>query len=304
MGVRTTTIILVSSLCFCGYSKAQVYNYVPFTFENMEINPAVVARSPFNNRIGISHTQELNGTTSGSLLHYSHFFKSSFTGIGLALNRVSYGSKHAVYSASAAMAYRTIVGDRMTVRLGALLRHVHTYSNSNVFDYYSIKNHAEQAFSGTQQFVNWSLMLGEPDHSNYAFFSMQNITTPWSKRDTLHQFGSQQTWEIGNLLKVLGARPNNRLTYSGRRRIMPDREVFEHYINLRTPFLRINRKLSTLVGGRFGWSQDDFVHLAPAFILFSEQYVWTIAYNHHLSTNGALKLPSSIQASFTYIFQK
>ncbi len=305
MGVRTKTILPV--LCWlicCLTTKAQLYNYVPLTFENLEVNPGIVAKRSFNDRIAFSHTHGFNTSTICDQLHYSHYFKSAFTGLGVALNRISYGKNNVIHSGGIAVGYRNMIAKDIPIRFGGFFRYVNTYSNENTFDYYEIDLHPGSPFSRNQQMVNWSVMVGDPKSSNYAFFGMQNLALPWSDRDTVHQFGLQQTWEAGNLIPALGGQAHNRLTYSGRRRVMPDREVFEHYVNLRTAFLHLSRKVSTLIGGRVGWSQDDYVHIAPAFTLFTERFAWTIAYNQHLSTGSATAPPSSIQTSLTYIFYK
>lgn len=279
----------------------QVYNYTPPTAFNFETNPAILANKKYNNRIVVRHhnTFSKNSPFNHTSVRYSKFLASKFIGLGVSLNRTSYGQHIGYYHAGLAIGYRNVLFNKLIIKLGAMYK-VNQF-NAPPSNLYYLRAFSMGGSSNKHitQNINWSVMLGNSDNSRYVSFSNLNMNVPGMAEESDFLSAEYYNWTVGNLLSF-GRNKEQSLSYNGFIRKMGSFFSVSHYVNFKFN-ARLGRKHGLNFGGRIGKINTAYHHIAPMLQLYNKNYAIQAFYNIHLTKRTfTFNLPPSIQFSLTH----
>lgn len=283
---------------------SQVYNYFNPSAFNLETNPAVVANRKFDNRFVVSHQHSFSSTNpfDYSSFRYSKYLESSFVGLGVSINRTSYGEGIGYNHAGLALGYRNVLFNKLFLRLGAMYKLNQFNAPAGTFDYFQHTSMEASSRRGLRHNMNLSVMVGNGDNSRYISFSKLNVPLTGPSITEDFTIPTYYNWNVGNFLAFGGINPETKINYQGYVKKIGDTTTISHYLNFQVN-KAISRKFSMNIGSRLGLTDEKYYHIAPTITIFSKNFAIQAYHNLHLlKENFQMPLPQSTQIRFTYKF--
>lgn len=283
-------------------ANAQVYNYVPLEFQNMESNPAIMAYQFYKSRSNISYIW-----SAEPIKTFNHY---NFSYSKLVNNRNAYGISienafqdiDELYRIAAIGAARNFkIANRWTLNSGLIYKFVKLGFEQCKFDYfeYTATNY-KQSLLHT---INGSTIIADTTGNYYLSLSYLNFILPFSNAFNNIEFPSYVVLNLGNSGYLLIPSGKLDLAYTGFIKSMENRNSFCHYINLGV-VQKIGKYSAFKLGLRTGHCESNYYHINP-YVSYSFKNLINLkfAYNYHaeLGSNNEIKI-STFQTSNTSIF--
>lgn len=272
-----TILSFCCSLFFTDGIQAQVYNYEPVRLSNTETNPSYLASDKSGRLFSYQH--------NGSAYDPHHFYQdaircnyynpSFFTGFGLVASHTHVGDSASYTTLGAGLAYRTVLFNKVFLRLGAMYKQTWYQGYGGKLTYYHFVSLAESApVRKSMGNANLSFSMSSPGDKYFIAAGLLNYRLPSFKADTLLQLPSYAFITVGDFWKILGnSRTNNELSYTCILKRYPGQSSLQlsHYMNTVFRLLQLSRIQQFRVGLRIGITDDRYLQYTPALSYYQKQ---------------------------------
>jgi hypothetical protein len=288
MNIKQTKLLyllLAAFICVAQNSYGQVYNFHPFSYNDIETNPSYIASSRIDSRFQLIH---LNGFLTAN--HFTHnslrftkYFPKAFSGIGLSLNNTKYDNEIFYSHIGIGSGYRNVLFDKVYLRFGTMLKFI-KINNSNIdFDYLSYKIDSQTYYKPNNYNYNISLSISERSYRYYITVSYSNIRIEPNTIKTQQPFPKYFIINAGNFLSFFNFRNASELSYSFAKILNSSDFIClrnEHYLDFKR-LLKRSRYWAVMSAFRFGYTDYDSFSLSPGVYLSKKKLSFSISYNLH-----------------------
>ncbi len=259
--MKKVLILLIFLAPLSNALLAQVYPYQPIDYFNTESNPSALADKKTDlllsfNHAGIPVNQNEFRQYSGS---FSKYFEGLFLGTGVYGGKVTLNDSINYQYGGIGVGYRTVIFNSIFLKLGANIKHLQLAHYSGQHSYYQFDHTAENSPVRNENNLNISLSVTLPSDALYFNIGILNIP--------LHQihssFESYQYVSLGNLLRLIDKNTSSEISYTAiNTGNVLALDQTSHYLNM-TFGAKVSRKASIMLGGRYGWANQENFHCTP-----------------------------------------
>lgn len=277
--------ITAAFLLFAVRLSGQVYNHTPLSYFDFDANPSALTSTELHKRgqFFSAHSFSTSNPMSATTVRYSKNIPSLFSGVGVSLSHTAFGDRAAYSTLGVSAGYRTVLFDRLYLRLGATYKLTNTNSPEGYFDYYSFKGLSSVKTSALNDKVNLSVALTSGFERFYVSYSYLNAALPWELSAQEIHFPRYHLVTAGNLFQIFNMRKSE-LSYVGLVKLVDggNQSEVSHYLNLKLD-ARISRRHSLKYGAQLGVIGAKYIHFIPAITWYSDKLAVNFSCGFHFS---------------------
>jgi len=243
-------------------SHAQTYNYLPFSYFSQESNPATLAYSRKGPYVHLAQQGAPFGDGFNlTQVDVSKYYSSVFSGIGLSAGNTRLSKDLSYQHVGLGAAYRNILGNKVYLKLGGMVKFVNTTAPKGVFDVYAY-HVSDTGFAKTAGAVsgNYSVAFSSP--SDFYYVSIALLNHNIARQVDAAQFPTYGVIQLGNLANRSYLRSWQEITGVVFIKTLPE-TTLSYGLNLFRRLL-ISRHSALLYGLRAGYIDNNFYHFTPS----------------------------------------
>lgn len=257
-------------------SSAQVYNFTPFSHYDRETSPSIFAARSQDNLFSATHRQNLlnEGNYYQSNFTYSKYLPGAFSGVGITLNTTKLNDSVSYNYAGIGGAYRTVVFNKVYLKVGAMYKYIDVNAPSGLMDHYDFIPQDSFAAAGSVQNVNLGFSLSSPGDNYHLSFSMLNRPVPWAEKQDFEPFPRYFVLNAGDFYTLFTQRKNVSIKTVAfyQTNSSYGNSPWSFYLDGYATVAKLSRKSTLFIGGRYGYAEDRFFHFTPNISYYRSSY--------------------------------
>jgi hypothetical protein len=290
--------------------NAQVYNYEPVRYSNVETNPAYLASDKYRYSASALHKGGFFGKNKFLFdqVKLTAYNRRLFTGAGLILNRTQLNDSISYSYAGVGIAYRNTLFNAVRIRIGLMYKFSRVHATPGSFDYYSFTaSSMEKPLISAVHNFNAAVSFSSPKDRYFLSFSRLNINVPGSSSQAV-LFPTYYMLCAGDLAKML-EKINAELYYTCLVRQYKERTQYAitHFINALNLF-NLSRESVLRYGLRAGYCDQGYLQFTPMLSWYKKVGRWKfmdmqLLYDFSVPLKNSERIfRPSLQLSTTYMF--